>query len=207
MARGGGKPPALVKMHNLTILIPAAGTSSRMRGRDKLLELVESQPLLRRQAAIALSQTPNVIVTLRDPDPARRAAVQGLPLTILPIPDAATGMSASIRAAASVTRTALMILPADMPDIGADDLARLIAAAGHTPAMILRCSAGDTPGHPVILPAALLPELAELTGDHGAHSILARHAALIRLIALPDHHALTDLDTPEDWAKWRAEHL
>ena len=192
-------------MRNLTILIPAAGASSRMRGTDKLLELVNGQPLLRRQAAIALSQTPNVVVTLRDPDPTRRAALHGLPVTILSVKDATTGMSASFRAAAAITQTALMILPADMPDLTTADLALLIAAFDQTPDQILRGSAGDTPGHPVILPISLIPELTILTGDGGARSLLARHKDKIRLIALPDHHALTDLDTPEDWACWRAD--
>ncbi len=192
-------------MHNLTILIPAAGASSRMLGRDKLLELVGGQPLLRRQAALALTQSPNVIVTLRDPDPSRRAAIADLPLTILTVKDAATGMSASIRAAASGTRTALMILPADMPDLSAADLTKLIAGFDQTPENILRGSAGAKPGHPVIFPAHLIPELTRITGDEGARSVLKRHAALIRLIALPDQHALTDLDTPEDWAAWRGK--
>ena len=93
-------------MKNLTILIPAAGTSSRMRGRDKLLEPVDGCPILRRQALLALGQSPDVIITLRDPDQARRAALAGLAVTILPIHNAVTGMSASIRAASShATRT------------------------------------------------------------------------------------------------------
>ena len=205
-------------MRNLTILIPAAGTSSRMRGSDKLLEPVGGLTLIRRQTLLALSQTPDVIVTLRDPDPDRRTALDGLPVTILAVPDAATGMAASIRRAAALIAAALprpvragvraggaalMILPADMPDLTAADLRLLIAAFDQTPAMILRGSAGTTPGHPVILPAHLLAAAAALHGDEGARSILARHSAEIRLIALPDHHALTDLDTPEDWTAWR----
>jgi molybdenum cofactor cytidylyltransferase len=190
-------------MRNLSILIPAAGASRRMQGRDKLLEVIDGEPLLRRQARLALGQTPQVIVTLRDPDPARAAALAGLAVTILPIADAASGLSASLRAAATLT-TGLMILPADMPDLTAADLAQLIAAFDQTPALILRGSAGGTPGHPVILPADLVPELAGLSGDEGARGILARRPDRIRLIALPDQHALTDLDTPEDWAVWRA---
>ena len=92
-----------------------------------------------------------------------------------------------------------------MPDLTAADLAQLIDAFNETPEQILRGSANGMPGHPVILPIHLMPELMQLTGDEGARSVLQRHAALIRLIALPDQHALTDLDTPEDWARWRAQ--
>ena len=185
----------------LTILIPAAGSATRMRGGDKLLELAHGQPMLRHQASLALQITPQVLITLRDPDPGRAAVLHGLAVTLIPVADAASGMSASLRAAAHV-RTALMILPADMPDLTRADLAALTAVQAMAPDIILRgASAAGVAGHPVILPAALVPELADLIGDEGARSLLRRHP--VRLLALPGLHALTDLDTPEDWLHWR----
>lgn len=171
-----------------------------MRGQDKLLQDVSGEAVLRRQARIALDLAP-VTVTLRDPDPQRRAALAGLAVTILPVPDAALGMSASFRAVAG-TPGALMILPADMPDLTADDLASMIAAFRADPDHILRGSAQGRPGHPVIWPRALVPQFAGLTGDEGARALLRQHP--VRLHPLPGTHALTDLDTPEDWAAWRA---
>jgi CTP:molybdopterin cytidylyltransferase MocA len=191
--------PALV-MTDLTILIPAAGASSRMRGQDKLLEHVAGEPILRRQARMALSLAP-VIVTLRDPDPERRAALDGLTVKILAVPDAALGMSASFRAVADI-QSAMMVLPADMPDLTAADLASMIATFRAAPDQILRGSAKATPGHPVIWPRALVPGFAQLIGDEGARTLLRQHP--VHLHPLPDAHALTDLDTPEDWAAWRA---
>jgi CTP:molybdopterin cytidylyltransferase MocA len=187
----------------LTILIPAAGSATRMRGGDKLLELAHGQPMLRHQASLALQITPHVLITLRDPDSARQATLHDLAVTLVAVPDAATGMSASLRRAAHI-RTALMILPADMPDLTLADLAALTAAHAETPDRVLRAASADgTPGHPVILPAALVPELADLRGDEGARSLLRRHP--VRLLALPGQHALTDLDTPEDWLAWRKD--
>jgi molybdenum cofactor cytidylyltransferase len=191
--------PALV-MTDLTILIPAAGASSRMRGQDKLLEHVAGEPILRRQARMALSLAP-VIVTMRDPDPERRAALDGLMVRVMAVPDAALGMSASFRAVAD-TQSAVMVLPADMPDLTAADLASMITAFRAAPDQILRGSAKATPGHPVIWPRALVPGFAQLIGDEGARTLLRQHP--VHLHPLPDAHALTDLDTPEDWAAWRA---
>ena len=188
-------------MPYITILIPAAGSATRMRGGDKLLELVHGVPMLRHQASLALTLSAHVLITLRDPDPKRAAVLHGLPVAQIPVPDAATGMSASLRRAAPV-RTALMILPGDMPDLTALDLADLAAAHRETPDIILRgASATGQPGHPVILPALLVPDLARLAGDEGARSLLKCHPT--RLILLPGTHAITDLDTPEDWADWR----
>jgi molybdenum cofactor cytidylyltransferase len=43
-----------------------------------------------------------------------------------------------------------------------------------------------------------------LTGDQGARDLLRAHADDVRAVVLPARHAVTDLDTPEDWANWRA---
>ena len=195
-------------MSDLTILIPAAGASSRMRGADKLLTKIDGIPFLRRTAQIALAASPLVVITLRPQDQARAQVLHGLALTTLVIPDAASGLSASLRgAAAAINRGRLLILPADMPDITAEDLRLMVAASDLAPDAILRATAagdteGDTEGHPVIFPSALLPAFADLTGDEGARSILQAHRSRIQRFALPDRHALTDLDTPEDWAAW-----
>ena len=187
----------------LTLLIPAAGSATRMRGGDKLLQQVDDEPMLRRQARIARQVCARVIVTLRDPDPARLACLDGLDVTTLPVPDAAEGMAASLRAGATRAQGALMILPGDMPDITEADLQILIENFDQR--SILRATGADgTPGHPVIFPADLVVELTALHGDEGARAVLQRHRDRVRLIALPDQHATLDLDTPEAWAAWRA---
>lgn len=189
---------------SLSILIPAAGAASRMRGGDKLLELVDGEPMLRRQARLACSICDRVIVTLREDDPARRAVLAGLPAQVLLVADAAEGMAASLRAGAAAATGALMILPGDMPEFTSEDLQKLIDATNQQPTAILRGATADgVAGHPVLFPADLRAELLALQGDEGARSVLQRHKARLRLIALPNQHALTDLDTPEAWAAWR----
>ena len=190
----------------LAVLVPAAGASRRMGGRDKLLEPVLGQPLLRLMVGRALSVTPHVAVTLRAPDPARATALQGLAVDMLPVPDAAEGMSASLRTGADWALagpcTALLVLLPDMPDISADDLRRLQAEQSRAPDRPLRAASHDgTAGNPVILPRALWPVLRGLSGDQGARAIFAAHPP--RLCPLQGDRALTDLDTPEAWARWR----
>ena len=194
---------------NVVILILAAGASSRMRGGDKLLELVDGTPQLVRITRFAGETGAKVLVLVALPPdrPARSAAIAGL-AEALPVPDAATGMAASIRAGVAKASDAegLMILPADMPELTTADLAAVLAAFARTPDQICRgASASGTAGHPVIFPARDFPALAALQGDTGARSVLQAEAARISLIALPDQHALTDLDTPEDWAIWRGK--
>lgn len=196
-------------MTDVTILIPAAGFARRMRGADKLLEPVAGEPLLRRQARLALATAAPVLVTL-PPDPGPRGQVlDGLAVTRVTVADPGEGMAASIRAGVAAVpqdSAGLMILLADLPEIETEDLATLIAAFIANPGRpILRAtSTTGTPGHPVIFPADLFAELALVTGDAGARSVVARHRARLRDLALPGDRAVTDLDTPEDWAAWRA---
>ena len=178
-----------------------------MGGVDKLMQCVDGQPLLRLVAKRALAASALVAVSLRPGDDARRASLDGLEVTLLDAPDAASGMAASLRAGATWALwqpvQALMIALPDMPEITAIDMRALIAAQLEAPALPLRAtSAGHIPGHPVILPRALLNQLLDLSGDEGARAVLRRHPP--RLLALEGDRALTDLDTQADWAAWRA---
>lgn len=179
-----------------------------MRGADKLLEPVEGRALLALLAGRAVAAGCRVVVTLAPGMAARRAAVSGPDVTVLEVPDAAEGMAASLRAGAGFAAGArgLMVLPGDMPEITSGDIAGMVAAyLAADPAPILRATTPDgRPGHPVILPARHLPALAGVRGDRGARDLLRAHAAEVQAHPLPGARAVTDLDTPEAWAAWRA---
>ena len=191
-------------MSDLTIVIPAAGASSRMGGADKLLITIDGVPLVRRTALRALAACPQVLITLRENDGARLQVLHDLPVQIVPIPDAAIGLSASLRRAAAQGQGRLMILPADMPDLTPEDLTLLIQSSNAAPDALWRaCGDDGTPGHPVIFPANLRAAFATLHGDHGARPILQANAHRLQTLVLPGQNALTDLDTPEAWQEWR----
>jgi CTP:molybdopterin cytidylyltransferase MocA len=184
------------------ILILAAGASRRMRGADKLLETVGGEPVLLRAARAACRVAAEVIVALPAGDTARTAWLTDLALRRVRVEPRA--MSASIRAGVAACRgEALTIMLADMPEIGAPELAAHARAWAEGTRPILQATTADgRPGQPVTFARALFPELAALTGDAGARSLLLRHP--VARHALPGAAAITDLDTPEDWAAWRA---
>ncbi|SPF80390.1 nucleotidyltransferase family protein [Pseudoprimorskyibacter insulae] len=193
----------------LAILIPAAGFGRRMAGADKLLQPIDGTPILRIVAERALQVAAFVIVSVPDTDHPRALACRDLPVRLVPVPDRDDGMAASLRRGVGVLPpacTGLMILPADMPDLSAADLARIAKAFADAPAQICQATANDgTPGHPVVFPADCFDAIAQLQGDMGARSVLKANANRVQRIALPGQHALTDLDTPEAWAAWRAD--
>lgn len=196
-------------MVTVHILILAAGASSRMRGADKLLQPVGGQPLLRHMATLALATGAPVAVTLPLDAPSRRAALAGLDLRIVEVPDADLGMSRSLARGVGALpggpQDGVMILPADMPDFTTAALSDLIARFRADPGVILRGgTAGSQPGHPTIFPHDLWPALKQVTGDEGGRAVLRQNQGRVRVIPLPGPMAIRDLDTPEDWAAWRA---
>ncbi len=188
------------------IVLLAAGRATRMRGTDKLMEEVDGHPLIRvmavRAAKAGASQTR---VVLAEGQKARHAALDGVAgIDIITIP-AGGDMSDSLKAGIMGLDGAVMVLLADLPGLTAHDLYLMLSLAQMHPEAILRAADDQgNPGHPIVFPADLLPEIAQITGDAGARAVLQAHANRVVHIPLPDQHATTDLDTPEDWAKWRA---
>ncbi|KPA22393.1 Molybdenum cofactor guanylyltransferase [Shimia sp. SK013] len=196
----------------LAILLLAAGRSARMYTRDKLLEPVDNAPLLKTLTNRAATTGAPVFVVLPPDRPKRNAALSGTVAQIVIADDAHLGMAHSLRAgiaALPANVSAAMVLPADMPEITAMDFAEMHAAHSAPGAgSIQRATTADgTPGHPVIFPRALFPDLVTLAGDQGARAILMKHSESVGLVPLPDRHAVIDLDTPDDWDNWRKSRL
>lgn len=199
----------MLKGSNIAVLIPAAGASSRMRGRDKLLEEVDGQPLLRRQADMARGVCETVIVALPPPPHPRYTVLDGLDVTPLPVPECTEGLSGTLRGSLARLpegiKALLLILP-DIPDLGPAHLQQVLEARqAHPEALIWRGATEDgKPGHPALFDAATFADFSALSGDAGGQSVIAKHRDRVQLVPMERDLARADLDTPEDWEAWRA---
>ena len=194
-------------MTGLAIIVLAAGSARRMRGRDKLMETINGTPLIARQLGRAIATGLTTYVALSPDHPARADAIEGLNAVRISVPDAADGMAMSLRgaiAALPAGHTGAMVVLADMPEITTDDMITLRDAFDADPRAIIRATSNGVQGHPVVFPADLFPDLAAITGDTGAKPVIMAHKDRLHLIPLPEGHATTDLDTPEAWDDWRA---
>lgn len=193
----------------IPILILAAGSSSRMQGRDKLLETIDRVPLLRRTVNSALGTDHPVYVTLPQQPHPRYAVLEGLDFTTIPVRDAALGMSESLkrgieRLPKTETKAVLIVL-ADLPDLKSFHMLQVIKARQTQPdALVWRgANQAGQPGHPVLLDASLFREISKLKGDNGAQDIVRQVKDQVHLVDTVGEAALTDLDTPMAWDAWR----
>ena len=96
--------------------------------------------------------------------------------------DWAEGMSASLRAGLSVLTStdasAVLVSLVDLPDVGAEVVARVLAS-GSGPAALARATYDDRPGHPVLIGRDhWAGVLTTLSGDSGARAYLDSHPAV-----------------------------
>lgn len=195
----------------IPILILAAGQSSRMRGADKLLQDVDGEPLLHRQTRLATATGHPVFVALPDATHPRARVIRDLPATLLSVPDAAEGMSGTIRGAVAQLpqAPAFMMVLADLVELDSRDFNAVFAARIANPGYVIwrGATADGKPGHPIIFDASLRARISRLQGDGGGEDIVQPLQDQTYLHRLSGNRARFDLDTPEDWHAWRKSKL
>lgn len=146
-----------------------------------------------------------VIVTLgaTGPDPAPLGLPDGTEWRW--VADWATGLAATVRAglrAATETGTRYVaFLPVDIPDIGPDVVARVLAAARSSQSGLARAVFHNTPGHPVVIENKHWEAIsATASGDSGAGSYLGGRQDMV-CVTCDDLATGTDRDFPEVGAR------
>jgi molybdenum cofactor cytidylyltransferase len=186
-------------------IVLAAGSSSRMGPRNKLLEPVCGEPMVRRVAAIALRSgaEPVVVVTGHEATEVG-AALQGLGVTVILNPDYADGLSTSLRTGLSALPPGIdgaLILLGDMPEVEDSVVRALMASFTGASAICVPVRHGQK-GNPVLWGSRYFPEMMELTGDVGAKPLMARHEAQLIEVEVTTDSIFRDVDAPEDLARF-----
>ncbi|MDZ7753388.1 MAG: nucleotidyltransferase family protein [Gammaproteobacteria bacterium] len=184
-------------------VVLAAGGSSRMGGRNKLLLPVAGVPMVRRVAAAALGSEadPVVVVTGHEAD-AVAGALAGLAVTMVHNPDFATGLAGSLgRGLEALPEdvTAALVCLGDMPWIEARHLERLLAARdGTAQGSVWVPTWAGRRGNPVLWSSQWFPALMALEGDRGGRAIIAARPPGLREVPMPDDAIHCDIDAPGD---------
>ena len=97
-----------------------------------------------------------------------------------------------------------LFMPGDQPLARPDTLRRLAAQFLSRPDRAVRLGYGDTPGSPVIFPAACREALLAYTGDRGGMDVLRKQRLPCDIVQAEYPWELWDVDTPESMERARS---
>ncbi|MGH1571539.1 nucleotidyltransferase family protein [Methylobacterium sp. P31] len=192
-------------MREVGTVLLAAGLGRRFGPEPKLLAPLDGKPLVRHVAEAALAAGPRPIVAVLGAHAeAVRMALDGLDLIRVENPDFRSGLATSLQAGLAAlpgSCTAAVVMLGDMPRVTASHIDRLAAAfagAGTEPAAVVPVQNGRR-GNPVLLNLRrLAPDIARLSGDHGAGPLLKQRADVLEIPG--DPATALDIDTPSGLA-------
>lgn len=184
-------------------IVLAAGRSSRMGGRNKLLLPFAGGTVVASVVrALAAAGFPRILAVVGHEGARVAHALEGLPVRIWRSPAYRRGLSASLKAgvrAADPAARWLLLALGDMPEVRAGTFRKLrLAARTQGARAILVPTSGGRRGNPVLFSAHYRPELLRLTGDRGARKLLQRYAHAVVEVHVKDPGIFRDLDRPED---------
>lgn len=190
----------------IAALVLAAGRSTRMGARNKLLCCIDGVPLVLRAAnAACASRVCQVMVVTGYESDQVEAALAGRPVSFTHNADYVQGMASSLRRGLRALPADLdgaIVLLADMPGISAADIDRLLDTFDPTDPTILVPEHAGRRGNPIVWPRRYFGEMASLSGDTGARGLLEHYANNVRTVAFDRPAIFADVDTPEALAAY-----
>jgi molybdenum cofactor cytidylyltransferase len=184
----------------LQIIVLAAGFSSRL-GQPKALARVHGVSLLRSTLELAATLKCAKIIAVVGRNSARHRAQAGGAVRVAFVVNSRRnqGLSSSVRLGIAKARysPAVLLMPVDMANLKARELARLVRRWRATPRCVIARRIGRSGAAPLILPRRLYPRALGLVGDVGLRELIAQLPADSRvLVDLPS--ASLDIDTAQD---------
>ncbi|MFC7134818.1 MULTISPECIES: nucleotidyltransferase family protein [Salinibaculum] len=183
-------------------VVLAAGTSTRFEGRNKLLQTVGGQPLVRHAAEPLLAGHLTDVVVVVGHEAARVGeALAAVDVRVAENPDYGEGQSTSVRTGVDVAQRngadAVLVALGDMPSVSVRTVARLVATYESGEYTALAAAYRGDRGNPVLFDAAHFDALRSLSGDVGGREILLT-AAESALVETDDPGVRRDVDSPGD---------
>lgn len=185
----------------IAAIVLAAGRSSRMAPRNKLLESVGGEPMVRRVVSVVLASGAKPIIVVRGYEAlAVAAALSGLEVITIVNPDYAGGLSTSLRTGLRALPPGIdgaLVCLGDMPDVEPTILRALMAAFTGADAICVPVGYGRM-GNPVLWGSRYFAEMMELAGDIGAKSLMAEHRDYLVEVEVATDSIFADIDVPAD---------
>lgn len=181
-------------------LVLAAGAGRRMGAPKALLRGTDGTPFVNRAVDVLRSGgcDPVVVVVGAAAEEVSALAAES-DAAVVPAPDWAEGMGASLRAGLSGLPPvdAAVVMLVDLPDVGTEVVRRLLASVPAHDGALARAAYDGLPGHPVLLGREHFAGVLEVSrGDRGARDYLAGRDVV--LVECGDLATGRDTDRPAD---------
>lgn len=193
-------------MQQIVGILLAAGRGTRFGGGKLLAPLPDASHGIPAGTPVGVASAMNlasalteVFAVVRPGDAELSARLRRSGVRVVECANAGDGMGASLAFGVETTKGAegWIIALADMPWIAPPTIAA-VAAALAAGADIVAPSFGGARGHPVGFSRRHYADLAALSDDAGARSLLERHRDGLVLQEVGDPGILADVDTPAD---------
>ncbi len=185
----------------MAAIVLAAGASSRMAPRHKLLTiLADGRSMLAHTVdhVLASSARPVIVVTGHRADEIR-ATLPGRDVVFVQCDRHAEGLAESLKtglAALPGDAAAFLVCLGDMPLVHPDTLNRMMSAYDPDEGrrIVVPVYQGKL-GNPVLWDSSYIDEMRQLSGDTGARALLRHHADQVTEVMVNDDSILADFDT------------
>jgi molybdenum cofactor cytidylyltransferase len=185
-------------------VVLAAGTSSRMQGRNKLLLPLAGEPAIRRtvRAVLAAGPQETVVVTGHRREEVE-AALAGLAVRLHAHADFEQGQMTSVSAgigALSRATDAVLVCLGDMALLRPEDYREIVAAhASRLEKSFLVPMVGGRRGNPVAIAQWRLPEIIAGRRNLGCRKLIDDNPDDVHAYEASNERFVLDMDTPEDY--------
>jgi xanthine/CO dehydrogenase XdhC/CoxF family maturation factor/GTP:adenosylcobinamide-phosphate guanylyltransferase len=187
--------------NKLSIIILAAGGSSRFGGLKQLLEY-KGKSLLKRAVETALDLGDNEIIVVHGPK-AMKCQREISSFDVINIINQNWGEGLSTSLIAGIDRVSdesdgALVLLCDQPLVDDIRLGEIVDLWNKNPDKLIASEYAGTKGVPIIIPRSFFDEVRKLKGDVGAKKLLAD--AEDNILSTPVPEAELDIDTEQDFA-------
>ena len=191
---------------SVTAILLAAGASRRFGAGNKLLALVEGEPMIRRVARTLANSSVDAIVVVTGPNgEAIEKALEGLPLRYIANTEHTAGMGRSIAVGIGAIGSAAsgaLIVPGDMPHLPThlvDALVSSFESSGYD-SIVHPILPDGSQRNPVLWPRRRFADLARLDGHDGAKTLIGADIRSRQMILVSSERVFVDVDVPSDLA-------
>ena len=191
-----------VRAANVSAVILAAGSSTRMGTVNKLLTRIDGRAMVRAvvDEMQGSSVRPVVVVTGHEADRVEEV-LAGADARLVHNSEYRNGLSASIRAglaAVPESTQAAVICLGDMPLIKSKHVDKLVAAFDPSEGREICVPVFEGKrGNPVLFARRFFAEIAAVRGDVGARHLIGEYEEFVCEVAMDDRAVLVDVDSPQ----------